>query len=176
MPSSILATTLLFLVLCCTMDVRTRRIPNWLTGMVMIIGIGLSSMYFGVPGLKASLAGLSFSMAVLLPPFALGGIGGGDVKMMGAVGALLGPRLALAGLALGVVVGGVIMVLHLARRGILRQKLVATWTMFAAATTTGSVSPLKVSPHGPDAVTLPYSIPLGLGTAIVLALRTLSGT
>ena len=77
----------------------------------------------GTAGLLDSLAGLGVTVGVLLWPFAMGGIGGGDVKMMGAIGALLGPRLSLMGLGAGVILGGAAMVWHLARQGRLREKL-----------------------------------------------------
>jgi len=103
-------------------------------------------------------------------PFALGGIGGGDVKMMGAIGALLGPRFAVASLAVGMVLGGVVMVVHLARCGRLREKLARTRTMLVDAASAHSVDPLRVTATAPDAVALPYSVPLGLGALGVLVL------
>jgi prepilin peptidase CpaA len=108
-------------------------------------------------------------VAVLLLPFALGGIGGGDVKMMGALGALVGARLALWGLALGMILGGAFMVVHLCWIGRFREKLRATGSMFWGAAVTGSLTPLRATSEGPDAVTLPYSVPLGLGSLAVLA-------
>lgn len=107
---------------------------------------------------------------MLLPAFAVGGLGAGDVKMMGAIGALLGPQLAMAGLGLGMIFGGFIMLVHLARCGRLKEKLGATWAMVAAASLARSVEPLRVPATDPDAVALPYSVPLGLGTVAVLIL------
>ena len=168
MPYPILITAFAFLLLCCATDLRTRRIPNVITLSAMVGGIALNGLYFGFTGLGFSVAGLLIAFLLLLTPFALGGVGGGDVKMMAAVGALLGPRLGLAGLAIGVILGGVMAVVHLAGRGRLREKLHATWSMFFVAAVTRSVSPLKVSANEPGAVALPYSVPLALGTISVL--------
>ncbi len=148
---------------------RTRRIPNLLTGAGLLAGLFVNTLYFGTSGLIASLAGFAFAIAALLVPFAFGGIGGGDVKMMGAVGAILGPRLALAGLVVGMLVGGAIMIMYLGMRGRLREKMASTGAMVAAAAATQSVAPLFVSASEPGAVTLPYSVPLALGTVAVLA-------
>jgi prepilin peptidase CpaA len=172
MPTVIAATTVAFVALCVVVDVRSRRIPNAISAPGMLLGIALNTAYRGGAGVVASLSGLVLTVGVLLWPFAMGGIGGGDVKMMGAVGALLGPRIALMGLCLGMIMGGGLMVWHLARRGRLREKVTATATMFQAAAITRSLDPLRVSAADPGAIALPYSVSLGLGT---LAALTFSG-
>jgi len=168
MPTAIVAIAVIFTVACCVVDARTRRIPNVLSATAMLAGLGLNAAYFGVNGLAVSVAGMLAAAAVLLPTFALGGIGAGDVKMMGAIGALLGAQIALAALGLGMILGGLIMLAHLARRGRLREKLGATWAMVAAASLARSVEPLRAPAADPDAVALPYSVPLGLGTVVVM--------
>jgi prepilin peptidase CpaA len=169
MPLPIATSAVIFVAACIALDLRTRRIPNALTGGAMVLGACFNASYLGYRGLASSLMGVTVPMAALLVPFALGGIGGGDVKMMGAIGALLGPRLALSGLAAGMILGGVIMMVHLARLGRLGEKLRATVDIFSAAAATGSLAPLRVSASQPEAITLPYSVPLGLGTLAVIA-------
>ena len=168
MPTLIAAIAVIFIVACCVVDARTRRIPNVLSVSAMLAGLGLNGAYFGVSGVGVSIGGLLAAAAVLLPAFAVGGLGAGDVKMMGAIGALLGPELALAALGLGMIFGGLIMLAHLARHGRLKEKLGDTWAMVAAASLQRSVEPLRGPAADPDAVALPYSVPLGLGTVAVL--------
>ena len=175
MPLSIIASTVVFTGVCIALDVRTRRIPNTITGPAIVLGAALNLFHAGLYGLVCSLAGLLVTIVILLGPFALGGIGGGDVKMMAALGTLLGPRLAFLGLGLGMILGGAIMVLHLGRLGRLGQKLRATAAMFSTAAVTGSLAPLRVSADEPDAIALPYSVPLGLGTLAVLLLGQAAG-
>jgi prepilin peptidase CpaA len=175
MPAPIVAAVVSFISLCIVVDVRTRRIPNVVSGTAMLAGVMLNTVYSGGAGLFDSLAGLLTAIAVLLVPFAFGGVGGGDVKMMGALGALLGPTLALAGLGVGVIYGGVVMIVHLIRCGRLREKLAAMRAMLTAAALTGSLQPLHVRPDDAGAVALPYSVPLGLGTITVLALASTLG-
>jgi|SRR5581483_10757773 len=170
LPVPISASALAFVTLCMLSDVRTRRIPNAMCAPGMALGVALNAAYFGVSGLVGSVAGLIAIVAVLLAPFALGGIGGGDVKMMGAVGALLGVQRGIAALAIGLVLGGAVMMIHLARRGRLREKLEAVGTMVSAAVVVGSVDPLRVSAADQHAVALPYSVPLGVGTLAALML------
>ena len=151
-------------------DIRTRRIPNALTGSGMCLGLGLNALASGWHGLGSSFGGFAVCTILLLGPFALGGVGGGDVKMMGAVGALLGPGLALKALTGGLVLGGVFAVVHLARASRLREKLSAIGHMLMNAALARSVDPLRVSASSPHAVALPYSVPLGIGTLGAIAL------
>jgi prepilin peptidase CpaA len=173
-PAIVVATTVLFVALCVASDVRTLRIPNALTGPAILIGVALNAWLSGWAGVTSSLAGFALATAILIVPFALGGIGGGDVKMMAAVGALLGPRLVLASLGIGFALGGLFMAVHLARRAQLAATLSRLGRMLSNAALTGSFEPLKVSAASPNAIALPYSLPLGLGTVGVIV-RTMVG-
>jgi prepilin peptidase CpaA len=171
LPVSILAVTVAFVATCWLTDVKTRQIPNLLSGSALIVGLILNLAFFGRWGLMNSVAGAFVAFCVLIGPFALGGIGGGDVKMMGAIGALLGPLLVLNALAVGLILGGVVMMVHLAGLGRLREKLMSTLRMFMGAWSEKSLVPLRLSDEDVAAVTLPYSVPLGLGTVAVLLPR-----
>jgi len=170
LPAPVFATVLAFVALCMASDLRTRRIPNAFTAPAILAGAALNALYGGAAGLGASIAGFGVAIGILILPFVAGGIGGGDVKMMGAIGAFLGPHRAVLSLAVGLVLGGVVMAVHLARQGRLGEKLLATAAMVGSAAATGSVEPLKLSAEAPEAVSLPYSVPLGLGTLAVLVL------
>jgi len=171
LPVSILAVTVAFIGICWLTDVRTRRIPNYLSGSALVVGVLLNMACFGRWGLLNSLAGVCVAVGFLIGPFALGGIGGGDVKMMGAIGALLGPMLVLNALAVGLILGGVVMMVHLAGLGRLREKLASTARMVTGAWSEKSLTPLRLSDDDVAAITLPYSVPLGLGTVAVLLPR-----
>ena len=164
----ICATTLLFVTVCVLSDLRTRRIPNVLTGPAILSGFALNLGIFGWSGAQASLAGFGLAILILIAPFAAGGVGGGDVKMMAAVGAFLGPHLLLLSLVIGIVLGGVFATVHLARIARLREKLGDLRRMVANAMLSFSFEPLRVSSAAPGAVVLPYSLPLGLGTFCVI--------
>src|SRR5512134_2588314 len=116
-PYPVAIAVLVFATICVVSDVRTRRIPNALSAAGMVAGTILNTAYSGLAGLVASVIGLVAVVALLLAPFSLGGIGGGDVKMMGAIGAFLGVRLGFAAMVLGMILGGLIMTAHLARLG-----------------------------------------------------------
>lgn len=167
---AIFTTTLLFVTACVVSDVRTLRIPNAFTGPAMIAGVALNASYAGWGGVQASLTGFALATVLLFGPFALGGVGAGDVKMMSAVGALLGPRLVFESLVIGIALGGVFAVVHLVRIARLREKLSSLGQMIGNAVLMQSLEPLQVSATAPHAVVLPYSLPLALGTLGVMAL------
>src|SRR5437016_14051423 len=128
MQSLTVATVVIFVALCVIADVRTRRIPNAISGSTMLLGITLNTAFLGTAGLLDSLAGLGITVGVLLWPLAMGRIGGGEVKMMGAIGYLLGRRLALMRLGVGVILGWAGMVWYFARQGRLRAWVLGSAT------------------------------------------------
>lgn len=84
----------LLLVVCAYFDLARNRVPNWCTIPAMIAGVVLAywldALAEGSPHLFDACVGLVVGAGVFLIPFLLGGMGGGDVKLMGAVGALGG--------------------------------------------------------------------------------------
>lgn len=98
--------TLIGLVLAVVWDLKTRRIPNWiilfLLGSALILNFTEGSVW-GRSG-----AGFALGLALLFIPFALGGMGAGDVKFLAGIGALWGPKFVLATALIGAVVGGII--------------------------------------------------------------------
>jgi prepilin peptidase CpaA len=73
-------------------DFRSRRLPNWLTVSGFFIGIGVNAAFWGWPGAKGALLGAGIPLLVLLPVVLLQGLGGGDWKLMAALGAILGRK------------------------------------------------------------------------------------
>jgi prepilin peptidase CpaA len=88
-------------------DLRSARIPNWLTfpamGLALLGHTWLGGMYGGLLGL----AGLAMGLGLLMPIYVVGAIGAGDVKLMAAVGAFVGPYGVLECGWLAFVVGGI---------------------------------------------------------------------
>ena len=71
-------------------DVKSRKIPNWLTVSAFTLGLVFHLVTGGLSGLVAALCGFSTGFGLLLILFLIGGGGGGDVKLMGALGTWLG--------------------------------------------------------------------------------------
>lgn len=81
-------------------DLRTRRIPNLLVVAGACVGVFLGACQQGIAGISISLLGLATGFALFLPGYALRMTGGGDLKLLAALGTLLGPRLTLYAFAL----------------------------------------------------------------------------
>lgn len=77
--------------LACVTDLRARRIPNPLTFGAALAGLLYQFVTGGIDGLGQAAAGWLVGAVIFILPFALGGLGGGDVKLLAALGAWLGP-------------------------------------------------------------------------------------
>jgi prepilin peptidase CpaA len=100
--------TLTITILAGWVDWRSRKIPNWLTVSGFAVGVGAHALFGGWRGTLTSLEGAGLALALLLPLVLVRGLGAGDWKLMGAVGALLGPWGLLAFLFVNVLVAGVL--------------------------------------------------------------------
>ncbi len=103
--------------LAAAIDLRTRRIPNVLT--TAMAGAGLWAAASGAGGLSlgASVAGLIVGVGLMLPGYLVGATGAGDVKLLGAVGAWVGPAGTVETFVFAAAAGGVIALAVAARRG-----------------------------------------------------------
>jgi len=103
-------------------DIRSRRIPNVVTGAMTGAGLGLAAT--GVSGMTLGLAALGFlvGLGLMLPGHMLGATGAGDVKLMAAIGALVGPGLVINAFLFTAVAGGVLALAVSVRR----QRLAVT--------------------------------------------------
>ena len=88
-------------------DLHSSRIPNVLTLTTAGFGLVAHAYLAGFNGVLFSLEGLGTGLGLFLLVYASGGIGAGDVKLMGAVGALIGPYGAMVSGLLAMLVGGV---------------------------------------------------------------------
>lgn len=102
-------------------DLRTRRIPNELTAAMTGVGLALAVTGMSSVSLAGSLIGFAIGLALMLPGYMVGGTGAGDVKLMAAVGAIVGPGLVVTAFLCTAIAGGV-----LALAVALRRKRLAT--------------------------------------------------
>jgi prepilin peptidase CpaA len=89
-------------------DTRRGLIPNLLTFPAMAFGLALNAYLGGWHGLGQAALGLVLGIAFYLIPFVLGGMGGGDVKLLAAIGAILGPGLVIRVFIFAALFGGMI--------------------------------------------------------------------
>ena len=120
------------LLVATVVDLRTRRIPNILTGGMVSAGLGLAAFGFGGISVGAAVLGCVIGLVLMLPGFALGATGAGDVKLMAAVGSLLGPLGVVYAVLYTAIVGGMLAVIVSLERRRLGAALAGTGRMIAS--------------------------------------------
>ncbi len=152
-------------------DIRTRRIPNLLTFGSAAGALAYHAGTGGLHGLGSSAGGWAIGVGLFLPMFLLGGMGAGDVKLLGAVGAWLGPMgvlyaglySVLAGGALALVVGGI--------HGYLGKALSNLWGLLVFWRTAG-IQPLPgLTIEDAAGPRLAYGVAIAAGTIATVWLK-----
>jgi len=152
----------------CVYDVRTSRIPNFLTFGAALLAIAFHTFSGGGIGATPSLLGWLIGIATFFPIFALGAMGAGDVKLMGALGAWLGWQVVLLVALYGALAGGVFAIAVALRRRYLLQALRNVRALLAFWWFNG-VRPLpELSLDATDGVRLPYALPIAAGLLVTL--------
>lgn len=150
-------------------DIRWGKIFNVITVPFALLGLLLNTVWGGWEGLFVSLAGIAAGFALWLVSNVLGRIlGGGDIKLLMAFGALLGPVFMLWTFAWGALIGGVMAIVMALRRGLLQKvvrQLGTSLYLRAAAS-----APMEIT-DGAGEVRLPYAIALGAGALLTIAIK-----
>jgi prepilin peptidase CpaA len=126
-------------------DIWKRRIPNWLTFGCLALGILLNTWLHGLEGALVALAGAALGIGLLLPFYALGVLGAGDVKLMGGLGAVLGPQALISVAIYGAIVGGLMSVVLLALHGRLLDTLYGLVIRRQLPARSGATAPYAVA-------------------------------
>jgi prepilin peptidase CpaA len=149
-------------------DLRDRKIPNWLTVPGIFAGIALNSYLRGWHGTKASLEGAGIALLVLLPLVLLRALGAGDWKLMGAVGAFLGPILLPFVLVGSIFVAGAMAVVQMIRT----RRVIETFCNLAVLVQGFFSFGLRVHPDisldNPVLMKLPFGVAVAGGTLICI--------
>lgn len=104
-------------------DLKDRKIPNKITFTGILIGIFFNMFTGGWVGLLQGGLGLFAGLAIFFLPFVMGGMGAGDVKLMGAIGALMGWKFSVITALYSTIVGGMMVLIYLLYTGKLRETL-----------------------------------------------------
>jgi prepilin peptidase CpaA len=182
---------ILVLLICAALffDLTRKRIPNFLTFPAIIYGIISYTTIQGLEGLWFSFLGLLVGLAIFFIPFAMGGMGGGDVKLLGAVGALQGWQFVFSAAILAALAGGVMALVYLAVSGRLLRVLKKMagfilapffsalfsrtgWEFFNRA----SIFFAKDDPEEKEQTRMPYAVAIAAGVLILLMIDLFQGS
>lgn len=168
---SVLSTIALFtlLVVAAVYDLRTRRIPNVVTVSGLMIALVLRSTV-GVGAVVDGLQSAGIALLLVLPLFILGALGGGDLKLLVAVGAFMDPFQFFLALLATAIVGGVLAVGESIRKGAMGSLLFNTAGL-ASHIMSGGRAGHRSTITAPGAVTVPYGLAIAVGSLTVWFLR-----
>lgn len=134
-------------------DIRTRRIPNVVTASMALAGLGFAAVGLSQISLAAAGLGIVLGLALMLPGHALGATGAGDVKLMGAIGSLMGPTLVIKAFLFTAIAGGVLAVVVAMRRRNLAATVATTARLIAtpseAKSELANAAPSRRFAYGP---------------------------
>lgn len=160
------------LVVAAIGDLRTRKIRNWLTFGLLISGIAQSFTASHTVTPTQSMLGMLVGFSLTFVLFALGALGGGDVKLLAGVGAWIGPMPVLAVFLAAAVVGMVIVLAQCAVQGRLTTLFRNSALLVINLAHTSDLGMHHVSQTGKSCRSvdkpLPYAVPVLIATALVV--------
>jgi len=145
-------------------DVRGRRIPNWLTYSGLLAALVVREAFAGWPGLKGGLLGMLLAGGIFYLLFLLGGMGGGDVKLVAAVGAWAGTVQAESVLVVAALAGGILAAGYVVMHRQVRETLLNTLELFRHHATAGFQPHPVLNVQQPGTMRLPYGLAIAIGT------------
>jgi len=150
-------------------DYRFRKVPNAITLPAIGIGLSIAFLNNGLLGFSASMIGFFFGTVLLSFPYAMGGIGAGDVKLLGAIGAIKGPWFVFMAFLAAAIIGGIMAVFRMAF--ILKNSdMRILGQSVRTACYTGTLSEVEI-PEYARKETLPYAVAISAGAVVALILE-----
>lgn len=149
-------------------DLRARRIPNALTFSAALAALAYAGLHARWSGVETATVGWAVGAVVFFPFFALGGMGAGDVKLLAALGAWLGPINALLVAMFASIAGGVLALVVALTRGYLSTALSNLWLMLTHWRVSGPGRVPGVTLKDSKSPRLAYAIPIAVGLVCTL--------
>ena len=158
--------TLAMTILAALLDWRSRRIPNWLTVPGFVSGVTLHTVLNGWHGLQFALGGGVLALFLLLPLVLLRALGAGDWKLMGAVGAFLGPVLFVFVFFGSVLASGIMAMVQIYRTGRVVETFRNMWTLVKGFFAFGLKKNPQISLDNPRLLKLPFGVAVAVATIV----------
>jgi len=155
-------------------DLVKKKIPNGLTLTALCTGLCFMLIIRGFDGFLYSLFGVGVGFLLFLVPFALRMVKGGDVKLLMAVGAWLGPADTFSIFFVTCLIGGVVALLALLVSKQSRQALHAGGQILKSAVLTGDPDEIARAERNGTSGWVPYGVVIGISTLVILSMGGLS--
>jgi prepilin peptidase CpaA len=152
-------------------DIKSRRIPNLLTGPALLAGLLLHLGIDGWHGLLTSFAAAMICGGIFLVFYLAGGMGAGDVKLIAAVGAIAGLPSTPYLLVLTSLAGGVLGIGLALMRGRLKQTLFNVGALAAHHVQEGFTPHPELNVRNDGALRLPYGLAIAVGCTVTFCLQ-----
>jgi prepilin peptidase CpaA len=156
--------TAILVTTAAVIDIRSRRIPNWLVIFFLVAALVFGLEHRGLPGLRTSLMGMALAVIVLGPPCWLRAIGMGDLKLCVAVGAWIGFTQLTIALVITAIAGGIIGILWMSRSGKVGEAFDGAGEILFSLPRRGFSAHPAFRLDNPRANTLPYAPAIAIGT------------
>ncbi len=150
-------------ILACVCDVTTRRIPNVLTFSTAAAALVFHGVFAAGSGVAYAAGGLVTGLLLFLPFFLLRGMGGGDVKLLAALGAWVGPGQAVKLALFAALAGGPLALAVVMWRGYGRTVLGNVWSLLMFWRVSGMRPHPTLTLEAGTGPRLPYAIPIAVG-------------
>jgi prepilin peptidase CpaA len=149
-----------------TSDVLTRRISNRLNLTILVLGLGWRAAGFGGWSLLLGVAGAATGLAILFAPFAVRWTGAGDVKLLAAFGAWLGPSSTVYAGLLGIAGGGLLAAALAVTGGAAMRRAVTINVFNSVCTLTAPVAPRRAKRF-----VVPMAVPFAVAAVATFFVR-----
>ncbi len=172
MPTLLKCILLGVVLLAGAYDARYRKIPNWLSLSGLILGLGINSLLSGWAGLGAALLGFGLAMLIYAPLYLMRGMGAGDVKLMAAIGAIVGPHDWL-GIFIGTaLVGGLVSLTAIAIKKRVGQTLLNLTVILSELLRfrRPAEADARLDVRSPNALRMPHAVSIAAGCLAFLYL------
>jgi prepilin peptidase CpaA len=147
-------------------DLRTRRIPNAVTLGGVLAALSLRA-FLGTGELLHGLIGIVLALVLLIPLFTMGGVGGGDAKLLIAVSAFLGANSFIVAFIATAIAGGAMALTYSIKRGVILPALLNTRGLLTWVVTGGRRGE-RTTLQMEGAVSVPYGVAIAAGTIFAL--------
>lgn len=155
----------------CVFDLHSRRIPNELTLGAALAAVIVSAVTGGLGAVGWSAAGWAIAAALWLPIYALGGMGAGDVKLMAAIGAWLGPAIVIYAVLYAAIAGAVFAIALAIAQGCIRQTYSNVQLLIIHWRVVGFTPHAQLNLGSAPSPRLAYAVPILVGTMAAIWLR-----